>query len=110
MKLLFIPVITSIFFSACAVKESDTSTQKVIKHTANSPMYALVATGYLLETALVTTLGYSAKAIGETKNALTPKEQEEKKIPPSKYTRPVSKNGVWIISNGVVTAEEATTK
>ena len=69
-------------FSACAVKQEDSTTTKVLKHTANAPVYAIVGIGMAAELAVIGTLTGIAKLAGaktKEEKELEAKELELKK-------------------------------
>lgn len=45
MKKLIFAVITGFLLAGCALKESDTKSERILKHTANSPVYIVVGAG-----------------------------------------------------------------
>lgn len=53
IKLISVSIGFFLSLAGCSVKETDAPAMKVAKHTANSPMYVLVGTGMLIETALI---------------------------------------------------------
>jgi hypothetical protein len=69
-------------FSACAVKQEDSTTTKVLKHTANAPAYAVAAVGMGVQLAIIGTITGVAKlagAKGKKEKELEAKELELKK-------------------------------
>ena len=50
--------------TGCSVKNEDSTAEKVAKHTVNSPLYIILGTGMLVETAVRGTLVGGAKAMG----------------------------------------------
>ncbi len=62
-KAITILAITALL-TACSVKNEDSSAEKVAKHTVNSPLYIILGTGMLVETAVRGTLIGGAKAMG----------------------------------------------
>lgn len=68
--------------TACSVKNEDSSAEKVAKHTVNSPLYIILGTGMLVETAVRGTLIGGAKAMG-AKDKSEEKATEEVKTPVS---------------------------
>lgn len=48
-KQIIISLLTSslVLFSGCAIKESDTTQDKFLKHTVNAPLYIILGTGYI---------------------------------------------------------------
>ena len=50
--------------TGCSVKNEDSTAEKVAKHTVNSPLYIILGTGMLVETAVRGTLIGGAKAMG----------------------------------------------
>ena len=44
MRKLALMFVISFLLSGCAIKESDSTSQRVLKHTVNSPMYVVLGT------------------------------------------------------------------
>lgn len=84
----FILFCVSMFFSGCVVKNTDTNTEKTLKHIVNSPVYVIYGVGAVatkaVEAAAYGTLYVGTKAakattdtIKETKNSISNDNKEE---------------------------------
>ncbi len=62
-----------VLFNACAIKQEDSTSTKVLKHTANVPVYAIIGVG------MATTLALQGTIIG-TAMLLGVKPQSEKDL------------------------------
>ena len=47
-KIITITTLLIVLFSGCSVKNEDSTAEKVVKHTINSPLYVLVVGGVLV--------------------------------------------------------------
>ena len=47
-KIITITTLVIVLFSGCSVKNEDSTAEKVVKHTINSPLYVLVVGGVLV--------------------------------------------------------------
>ena len=47
-KIITITTLVIVLFSGCSVKNEDSTAEKVVKHTINSPLYVLIAGGVLV--------------------------------------------------------------
>ena len=76
--------------SGCSVKNEDSTAEKVAKHTVNSPLYIILGTGMLVETAVRGTLIGGAKAMGAKDKSAEKNPEEVKPSVPQENANPIS--------------------
>ena len=76
--------------SGCSVKNEDSTAEKVAKHTVNSPLYIILGTGMLVETAVRGTLIGGAKAMGAKDKSDEKATEEVKPSLPQENATPIS--------------------
>lgn len=87
-SLLFLIACILLFFGGCAVKESDTMPEKVLKHTVNAPVYVVFGAGMIASEgskAAITAIcappymayKYLTKDINTTDNNITDKKEAD---------------------------------
>ena len=74
----------------CSVKNEDSTAEKVAKHTVNSPLYIILGTGMLVETAVRGTLIGGAKAMGAKDKRDEKTTEEVKPSVPQESENPIS--------------------
>lgn len=74
IKLITLTISLALTISGCAVKNTDSDAMKVAKHTANAPMYALVGTGMIIETAMIGAIVAPIALVNYTNEKLSTKD------------------------------------
>ena len=76
--------------TGCSVKNEDSTAEKVAKHTVNSPLYIILGTGMIVETAVRGTLVGGAKAMGAKDKRDEKVTEEVKPSVPQENATPIS--------------------
>lgn len=66
IKTIMVVVIAGVLMSGCAIKDTDSTFNKTLKHTANAPLYASIV---IVHGTLLTVAG-TAKVVKSTVNAV----------------------------------------
>ncbi len=88
-KSIAILLITALL-SGCSVKNEDSTAEKVAKHTVNSPLYIILGTGMLVETAVRGTLVGGAKAMGAKDKSNEKTTEDVKPSVPQENATPIN--------------------